>query len=232
MAHHAATGGIVIVVGGGRGGQVKLATSGSRLNAEAKTLAGLIAYAYDVRSYQVPYTPALEPFGDLFYDIAAKAAGDAPRSAAEFRQMTQSLLADRFKLQVHRDKREIPVYALVQSRKGARLRESASDVKAGSRFTASGRNYEVTMTRATMEDLVRVIENSLVDRPVLDLTGLAGEYDFGFTYTPNTPANRTEDAIGDIDIFSAVQALGLQLKPQKAAMDVLIVDHAEKPSAN
>ncbi len=114
-----------------RGGQVKLATSGSRLNAEAKTLSGLIAYAYDVRSYQVPYTPALEPFGDLFYDIAAKAAGDAPRSAAEFRQMTQSLLADRFKLRVHRDKREIPVYALVQSRKGARLRESASDVKAG-----------------------------------------------------------------------------------------------------
>jgi hypothetical protein len=61
------------------GGRVGISTSGQRLTAEAKTLKGLVAYAWDLKTYQRPTTPALLPFGDSFYDIAARAERDAPR---------------------------------------------------------------------------------------------------------------------------------------------------------
>jgi uncharacterized protein (TIGR03435 family) len=72
------------------GGRVSLSTSVSRLTAEAKTLPGLVMYAYNLQSYQVPYTSALKPFGDLFYDIAAKAPGDVIPSLSDFRKMLSS----------------------------------------------------------------------------------------------------------------------------------------------
>jgi uncharacterized protein (TIGR03435 family) len=84
-----------------------------------------------------------------------------------------------------------------------------------------------------MDDVVRAIENSIVDRPVLDRTGLTGTYAIRLVYTPNIPPNRKAPELDDISIFTAVQEqLGLRLEPQKAMVEVLVVDHAEKPSDN
>ncbi|MES1260089.1 MAG: TIGR03435 family protein [Acidobacteriota bacterium] len=215
-----------------RGGTVGISMSGPRFNAEAKTVTGLILYAYDVKSYQVPETKSLLPFGDIFYDIAAKAEGDTARSKDEFRQMLQSLLADRFKLRIHHERREMPVYALIAGRNGPKFKAGLSAADSATRYTAKGRSYEVLMPRGTMDDVVHLVENSLVDRPVLDKTGLAGSYEIRMTYTPNTLSNRRSPDPDDISIFTAVQTLGLQLRGETAAVDVLVVDHLEKPSEN
>jgi uncharacterized protein (TIGR03435 family) len=82
-----------------------------------------------------------------------------------------------------------------------------------------------------MDEIISMIRNAFLDRPVVDQTGLRETYDATLTYTPNLP-NRTAE-LTDISIFSAVEEqLGLKLAPQKAMIDMLIVDHVEKPSEN
>lgn len=214
--------------------RVSISTSGPRLNANAASLAILIMYAYDLKSYQVPRTPPLLALGDEFYDIEAKAEGEAAPTRAQFGQMLQSLLTDRFKLKVHRERREMPVYALVVGKNGPKFKESAPDASPDTHYAAGdGRNYEITMPKARMESLLGAIENSLTDRPVLDKTGLTGTYNIKMTYTPATKANLETPDLSDISIFAAVeQQLGLKLEAQKAMIEVLVVDHIEKPSVN
>lgn len=217
-----------------RNAHIGVYTSGPRLNADAANPVTLIMYAYNLKYYQIPSTPALLPFGDEFYDIAAKAEGDVAPSQDEFRRMLQLLLADRFKLKTHREMRELPVYALVVGKNGPKFKASAPDASADTHYAASGRNYEVTIPKATMANVLSAIENSVLDRPVVDQTGLEGTYDIRMTFTPNTPPNRrTEPDADDISIFTAVEVqLGLRLEAQKAMVSVLVVDHIEKPSEN
>jgi uncharacterized protein (TIGR03435 family) len=99
----------------------------------------------------------------------------------------------------------------------------------------SGRNYEATNPKGNMAGLTEMIENTgFLDRPVVDRTGLQGTYDIDLTYTPGNRANRADEADpGDVGIFQAVEEqLGLKLNPQKGIVEVLVVDRAEKPSAN
>jgi uncharacterized protein (TIGR03435 family) len=108
----------------------------------------------------------------------------------------------------------------------------------GKRFllTSGGPNQTIEVGHAgrsnAIENLIRIIENSLTDRPVVDQTGLRGVYNIHLIYTPNTRQNQRSPDPDDISIFTAVRSLGLRLQPQKASMEMLIVDHAEKPSAN
>jgi uncharacterized protein (TIGR03435 family) len=207
--------------------------SGPRLTVEASSVPELIMYAYDLKPYQVALStsPHETWYGEVWYDIAAKAEGDATPSKDEFRAMVRSLLADRFKLQVHREKKEMPVYALVVAKNGPKLKPSANGTEHQSRLGVKGRNYEVTMHKVTMDEIISMIRNAFLDRPVVDQTGLRETYDATLTYTPNLP-NRTAE-LTDISIFSAVEEqLGLKLAPQKAMIDMLIVDHVEKPSEN
>ncbi len=107
--------------------------------------------------------------------------------------MLQVLLADRFKLKVHREPCEMPVYALVVGKNGPKFKESAPEAVPDIHYGASGRNYEVTMPKAAIDDVLTAIENSLIDRPVLNQTGLKGTYVIKMTYTPNTPPNRRSE---------------------------------------
>jgi uncharacterized protein (TIGR03435 family) len=215
-------------------GRVGISTSGPRLNAEPANLWALIAYAYNLKTYQIPSTPPLSALGNEYYDIVAKAEGDGAPTKDEFRGMLQLLLADRFKLAVHRETREMPVYALLVGKNGPKFKASAPDASPDTHYAASGRNWEVTIPKATMDDVLRAIESSILDRPVLDKTELKGTYDVKMTYTPNIPPNRrSEPDPEDISIFTAVEVqLGLKLEAQKAKMEVLVVDRVEKPSEN
>jgi uncharacterized protein (TIGR03435 family) len=215
-------------------GRIGINTSGPRLNAEPANLVNLIAYAYNLKYYQVVHTPPLAALADNFYDIVAKAEGDVAPTKDEFRGMVQLLLADRFKLRVHRETREIPVYVLLVGKNGPKFKPSAPDASADTHYAASGRNWETTIPKATMDDVLKAIENSILDRPVLDQTGLKGTYDVRMAYTPNIPSNRgTEPAPDDISVFTAVEVqLGLKLEAQKAMVEVLVVDRVEKPSEN
>jgi uncharacterized protein (TIGR03435 family) len=209
--------------------------SGSRLTTDT-TVLGLIMWAYNLKNRQISLTgTALSAVGDNFYDVAAKAEGDGAPTRDEFRQMLRSLLADRFKLKVYTEMRETPVYELLVGKNGPKFKESAPDANAMAHVGGNGRNYELTMPKATMSDLIDMLDNSsFLGRPAFDKTGLTGTYDIKLTYTPDIRSNReSEPDPTDISIFMAVQEqLGLKLDPQKAMMEMLIVDHVEKPSGN
>ena len=147
--------------------------------------------------------------------------------------MLQQLLAERSRLSVHRETREMSVYGLVIGKDGPKFRESAPETAHSGRLGVSGRNYEVLLKKASMDDVVNAVANSFPDRPVIDKTGLTGVYDVKLTYTPETRSNRENPDPDDLSVFTAVQEqLGLKLEPQKAMVEVLIVDHVEKPSGN
>ena len=207
-------------------------TTGGRLIADAETVRGLIMWAYKLKNYQVS-VPAQSPAGDTYFDIVAKADGEGAPTVSEFREMLQALLTDRFHLKVHHEMREMPVYALVLGKNGSKLKPSAPDAGEGGRLQVGDRNYQMTIPKASMDDVVDAVANAFLDRPVVDRTGLTGTYDLKLTYTPDIRSNRGEPNTADISIFTAVQEqLGLKLEPQKASVTILVVDHVERPSEN
>jgi uncharacterized protein (TIGR03435 family) len=219
-----------------------------------------IRMAYRVNDYQVlgPDWLATENF-----DIAAKLPEGATR--AQLPEMIQSLLAERFKLVLHRDKKEFPVYALVVAKTGPKLKESPPDSSPGANTTVdvnvtAGRGGGVIdmgigssigygrdrleAKKVTLSALAGAVER-LLDRPVVDMTGIAGSYDFSLEYSwdelrslvrtssggaTELPAN--SDAPGN-SIFTSLAAFGLRLEPRKAPIEVLVVDRIERtPTEN
>ena len=150
-------------------------SSGPRLTLEAYPLKGLIMEAFNLKNYQVSFAASVPEPDGAYYDVVAKAEGDGARKRSEFRQMLQTLLAERFRLIVHREMRERPVYALVVGKSGPKFRESTSDSTFSLHGGVSGRNQRITVSKATMENLAEAIANSFfVDRPVVDR--LAGQF--------------------------------------------------------
>jgi uncharacterized protein (TIGR03435 family) len=183
------------------------------------TLKALIQSAWRLRDVQVLGGPGWIE-SDEFY-IAAK--GDSTASADQCRAMVQALLADRFKLALHREMRQLPVYALVVDPKGPKFHES----EASTRPDMTGGPGEMKAQRISTGILAQSLSR-LLDRPVLDQTGLTGRYDFKLEWTPDGDAAGT-----GASIFAAVQEqLGLRLETKTGPMEVLVIDHVEKPSEN
>jgi uncharacterized protein (TIGR03435 family) len=178
------------------------------------------------------------------YDILAKSEGNAPagQSAAP---MLQTLLEDRFKVKVHKEARDSSVYILTVAKGGAKLQ--ASQDGSCTPLDLSNLGLEPPKQGVTMAELAGRMLSSYVEQPVVDQTGLTGRFDVHIEFVPDyrrsgpvtlngvvTPdvAAPPADPAGP-SIFAALQEqLGLKLAPGKAPLDVLIVDHAEKPSAN
>ena len=208
-------------------------SSGTRVTLEAYLPIHLIMEAYKLKNYQVSFAPSATQSGEVYYDIVARADGAGSPTRDEFRPMLQKLLADRFNLKVHREQREMSVYALVVGKSGPRFKESGPDATYSGYGGVNGRNQYMKGSKVSMEWLAEMIPNvAFVDRPVVDKTGLTGTYDIRIEATPEFRINNNPD-LADISIFSAVQdQLGLRLEPQKALVEILVVDHIEKPSAN
>ncbi len=205
-----------------------LSMSGTRVEETAVSLMDLVADAFNVRLDQISNAPdwGKEGKGGALYDIEAKASGGEP-AREQLRQMLQSLLADRFKLVIRRENVETPVYALVFAKTGAKL--GPSDDRVGIRGwpTDTGKHMEGTVN---MDFLARQLSGAS-GRPVMDRTGLAGNFKIRLDWTPDnfTPP----DATASLSIFTAVQdQLGLKLEPTKAPVERLIIEHAEKPDTD
>jgi uncharacterized protein (TIGR03435 family) len=208
-------------------------SSGPRATLGACFVLDIIMEAYNLKDYQVSFAPSVQERDWQHYDIVAKAEGDGARTRSEFRQMLQSLLAERFRLKVHRATKEMPVYALVVGKNGPKFKESATAAVSSGHGGLNGRNQSITATKEDMDDLARVISNSFgPDRPVVNRTGLTGLYDFRIEATPEWWINDNPQP-DDLSVFTAVQdQLGLKLEPQKADIETLEVDHVEKPTEN
>jgi uncharacterized protein (TIGR03435 family) len=190
-------------------------------------------------AYQVPYARISSSdahLGELFfsptgtayfYDIAARAGHAVPKE--EIRLMLRTLLENRFKLTLHHEPKLVPVYKLVVGKSGSKLHESAAEGEPSGALGLNGfvcRNVEMARFASMLS--VRM------DRPVVDLTGLKGSYDF--MLKSNLPAEAEKAALSEwfsSSIFTDMQRqLGLQLETDKAPVDYLIVDHVEQPSEN
>jgi uncharacterized protein (TIGR03435 family) len=204
-----------------------------RLSASNTTLGMLVAEAYHVYDFQISGGPKW--LNADRYDIEAKAEGDTKPSAAELRGMLQKLLADRFSLVVHRETRDLPVYALEVGKGGPKFPPS-KDSEEAPMFRVFQRR-QITAARAPLGYLVEAL-SSLVGRPVVDKTGLAGKYDYRLEWTPDETQVRSDEAAPQVEgnvpsLASALQEqMGLRLQSQKAPVEIIVIDRAEKASVN
>jgi uncharacterized protein (TIGR03435 family) len=225
---------------------------GGGLKVVAATLKNLLAFAYSLREFEISGGP--EWAGSDRFDISARAGSptvspgatgnppqttDGRRLAQEARERVKTLLAERFQLTVHRESREQNVYVLVVAKTGPKFGEAKPD----SGNLVRGRAGSITGQGVAIQMLVVNLSNQL-GRPVLDRTGLAGKYDFKLEWTPDSTrlglAAVPTGSEGPMpaepvypSLFAALQEqLGLRLESQKAAVEMLVIDHVDKPSEN
>jgi len=151
--------------------------------------------------------------------------------------MEQSLLADRFKLRVHFETVEMPAYALVPAKGGPKLTPAKDGESSRLSTVGTEQGMKMTAIAVTLDQLVLspLLTGAAGGRPVLDQTGLKGLYDFTLTYAPaQLAASEAAKNVADApSLFTAMQEqLGLRLIPSKSQVEVIVVDHVERPSAN
>jgi len=152
--------------------------------------------------------------------------------------MEQSLLADRFKMKVHFETKEVPVYALEVAKSGAKLNPAKNEESSRISTLGNQQGNEMTAIAVTLEQFVLspLLTGSAGGRPVVDKTGLKGAFDFTLEWTPDqlaASAAAKEVGADAPSLFTAIrEQLGLLLVPSKAPVEVIVIDHVEQPSAN
>jgi uncharacterized protein (TIGR03435 family) len=211
------------------------------------TLKRILLSAFDVRNYQISGPDFLDT---LRFDITAKVPEGATK--IQFQRMLQDLLGTRFQMRAHRESRELPLYALLVAKNGPKIKPTsagpageeqlaamrANDGKDGFpvlSLQAPGLVIETRNGRAriTAKDvpLAKLADllSGEVSRPVVDETGLEGNYSFALYFTPESSTSGDEPFL-----FPALQQqLGLRLEPRKGALEMLLIDHIERvPTGN
>jgi uncharacterized protein (TIGR03435 family) len=237
-------------------------------SADNVSLRGLIMEAYGIRAFQISGGPAWT--GSEKYDVTAKPGVNATqdkgitresttRELAEMDLMLRSLLAERFKLKVHRQIKDLPVYDLEVAGGGLKVRASActpsdptapaspsspdrppANICGASRYGTNGLNKTLDWTGTTMADFTRWALPTITGRTVIDRTGYTGTFDIHLEWTPaeiqDVAAESGDPQKGEPSgpsIFTALpEQLGVVLKSGKGPVDALVIDHVEKPSSN
>jgi uncharacterized protein (TIGR03435 family) len=214
---------------------------GRRFSTINTTMDDLITWAYGIHPKQITGAPSW--FETEKFDLAAQPDAEGQPNTAQWKTMLQKLLADRFQVAFHHDKKELSVYAIVLGKAGSKLTKdevSTSDIPR-MLFTGPG---VLNVGNATMADFAGLMQAVVLDRPVVDQTALPGRYAFTLKWTPDEtqfggglfgkpPPPSTDSATAAPDLFTAMQEqFGLKLDSTKAPVDVFVIDRAEKPSAN
>jgi uncharacterized protein (TIGR03435 family) len=204
------------------------------------TLEDLIVFAYGIHTKQLINAP--DWASSQKFDINATPDEEGTPNSNQLRTMMQKLIADRFQLKFHRDKRELSVYAITTDGKNPnKLTKSSTDGGLPGLFFRGLGNLPAR--NATMADLAGLMQSAVLDRPVVDQTGITGRYDFTLIWTPDdfqfasfgprppTPPGAAPS--NNPDLFTAFrEQLGLRLESTKAQTEVFVLDKVEKPSEN
>jgi uncharacterized protein (TIGR03435 family) len=213
------------------GGGSSIRPSAGRITMENDSLRKITLWAYgipDDREYALigPDWLATERF-----DIQATFPADTPPE--QVRLMTQALLAERFKLALHRESRQMPIYVLVVGKGGPKIHP----VEDGQGRTSGGRG-RLEAAKITIQKLADLLAR-LTGQQVVNETGLKGVFDFTLEWSPDETQKMSPDEVAAAgstgpSIYSALQEqLGLKLEGRKGPVDVLVVDHMEKvPTGN
>jgi len=204
---------------------LRLSLSHGTLTFEAYSLKNLILQAYDINASQLVGCPSWCD-SDMF-DVIAK-TGDPNAIAEQVRPMLQTLLAERFGLAAHREKRELPGYALVVSKRGSRLKAAKDEETVGA--TATG--YVRAFQKMPISGLVNFLAGA-ARQPVIDNTGLRGPFDFTIDLTPDNDAVPPNPINSFARLSAALEdQLGLTLEPRKILVENLVIEKAQRLSQN
>jgi uncharacterized protein (TIGR03435 family) len=212
---------------------------GNRFTTFNTTLMALIGFAYDVQEKQViggqPWMNSEK------FDIEGKPDIPGTPSREQLRTMVKKLLADRFQLKFHNEKRELPAYVLTAGKTEPKMTKDDAN-PSGLPALFFRQLGDLNVRNATMGDFVHLLQSAVLDRPVVDQTGLAGKWDFELKWTPDDsqfsgmgmrPPPPSDAADAPPPLFTAIQEqLGLKLESGKAQVDVMVIDHVEHPSPN
>ncbi len=204
------------------------------------SLADLIQFAYGIQAKQIVGAP--EWMDRDRYDISAVPNQEGVPTLSQVRLMVQKLMADRYKLTFHRGKRELSAFVLTVEQNEPKLNPTQlkGPVPVNSLLSGS-RGWTLSMRNASMTDFTGYLQMIVLDRPVVDQTGIAGKFDISVTFTPDNsqfkgnPPPPQQAANDDIapGLFEALrQQLGLRLDSRKALVDAIAIDHVQKPSEN
>jgi uncharacterized protein (TIGR03435 family) len=222
---------------------------GGQLNALNVTVRDLIRFAYAVQPFQIEGGPGWT--GSDRFDVVAKVAGEVvpqpPGQVGPVQVMMQNLLAERFSLKVRRETKDGPVYALVHARADKQLNQQVvpSTVDCAALLRArtgpspqcriSGGPGTISGRDASFGQLAQLLSRQ-VQRLVIDRTGLPGAYSWALQFAPDQAPAPGEVAPAVIDpdrpsLFTALQEqLGLKLEPQRAPLEMLVIDSVQQPT--
>jgi uncharacterized protein (TIGR03435 family) len=203
------------------------------------TLSDIMTMAYEVHINQIAGAPSW--FENDKFDIQGRPAAEGIPNTDQLRGLMRSLLADRFKLTTHNEKKEMPAYVLTVGSNGHKMTPNTANPNGlpGLFFKALG---QMGVTNANMGQFAGALQGAVLDRPVVDRTGLQGRFDFTLTWTaddsqfrsfgPRPPSGPPADNAPP-GLFTAIQEqLGLKLERGNAPVDVIVIDRVEKPSDN
>jgi bla regulator protein blaR1 len=212
--------------------------NGRKFSTLNTSLSMMMQWAYGVQAKQIVGGPAW--MDEDKFDVSAVPDGEGQPSGPQWKMMLQKLLVERYKLTFHHDKRDLSVYALTVAKTGSKLTKSESNGPLPSLFfgPATG-GIQLPGRNATMVEFANVMQSSVLDRPVVDQTGIEGRYDFVLKWAPDDsqfgghPPGATQTDSPLPNLSTAIQEqLGLKLDVVKAPVDVMVIDHVEKPSGN
>ncbi|HXB72971.1 MAG TPA: TIGR03435 family protein [Candidatus Acidoferrales bacterium] len=197
------------------------------------SLNSCLKWAYGVKDYQISGPRWLT---SEKYDVVAKTG--RPATNDQLRLMLQTLLAERFQTTLHRETKELPMYALVVGKNGPKLQETKGGPSSKDIRGITIDNGGVVYKNTSMAELADALSATIfgLNRPVLDKTGLEGSFDFTVKLAESTAELKGSlRSIADDPsiMMSALQQIGLKLEPQKGPVEILVIDHAEKvPTEN
>lgn len=212
---------------------------GRRFSTRYTSLRDLLQMAYGLDRQQVAGGPAWVATDEYDVDAVADGTVSLDGNEKQWKAMLQKLLADRFKLTTHRERREMTVYTLIVAKDGPKLKAAEPNGQPNKSCRSLG---NCTFTKTPLVGFARFMGFVVLDKPVQDKTGIVGEFDFTLKWTPDDSQYaamgvRVPQSIDNPNappgLFTAIQEqIGLKLEPQKIPNEVLVIDHVERPSEN
>jgi len=203
-------------------------SEGHEISCKRATVIDILSVAYGVQVRQI--VGGASWMSKDRYDVNGVPDVPGEPNVAQLRGMYQKLLADRFHLALHREMREMPIYAITVAKGGPHLKVADPNeiLNAGNSGTSSQRTMK--FTNMSMKDLANNMD-LFEDRPVVDQTGLGGRYDFTLRWTYALSAEGEADA--PPSLFTAIkEQLGLRMDAVKGQAEVLVIDRVERPTEN
>jgi uncharacterized protein (TIGR03435 family) len=216
--------------------------SANRFAARNHALRTLAAAAFNLSPQAISGGPGW--VDSEHFDVLAKTPSEVRPTLDEQMSMLRTLLTDRFKLTFHREPKELSIYSLTVAKTGSKLKETTVSPDATPEgppplvFVVSPQSVRLPGRYATIAELASVMQRALLDKPVVDRTGLRARYDFDLEFAPDESVFGGMLGKGPEDstlpgLFAAMQQqLGLRLEATRGPVQAMVIDHVERPTEN